>query len=294
MLTDAESHSLLIELNNTGADYPAGLRIQQLFEAQVRAGSDRIAVVYENEQLSFRELNRRANGLARHLQGLGVGPQILVGVYLERSLDLLIGLLGVLKAGGAYLPLDSAYPKDRLEFVIQDAGAPVIVTSQGLLDRSPISAANIVCLRSDAFLSNNDEETVSAVGADNAAYVIYTSGTTGKPKGVMLSHRNVINFFRGMDDRIGCDESDTMLALTSISFDISALELFWSMARGAKVISISAFSISPAAIRRITRMKDIVCCSRERSLRIVMALKRCGRLNAISMLLAASSPILQS
>jgi natural product biosynthesis luciferase-like monooxygenase protein len=210
--------------------------------------------------LSFRELNRRANQLARHLQGLGVGPQVLVGVYLERSLDLLIGLLGILKAGGAYLPLDPAYPKDRLEFVIQDAGAPVIVTSQRLLDRSPLGAANIVCLSSDAFISNSDEEPASAVSADNAAYVIYTSGTTGKPKGVMLSHRNVINFFRGMDDRIGCDESDTMLALTSISFDISALELFWSMARGAKVILLAeqGFGAAPKgrARPRIDRNLD--------------------------------------
>jgi len=247
MLTHAELYSLLIERNSTHADYPAGLCIQHLFETRARASSDRIAVVYENEQLSFRELNRRANQLARHLQGLGVRPQVLVGVYVERSLDLLVGLLGVLKAGGAYLPLDPAYPKDLLEFVIQDAKAPVIVTSRRLAERAPSGAASLVCLDSDAFLSERDDEPASIVVADNAAYVIYTSGSTGKPKGVMVSHRNVVNFFRGMDDRIGCDERDTMLALTSVSFDISVLELFWSMARGAKVVLLADQGLGAAS-----------------------------------------------
>jgi natural product biosynthesis luciferase-like monooxygenase protein len=246
-LTAAERYSLLVAWNSTRADYPAGLCIHHLLENQVRINADWIALVHENEQLSFQELNRRANRLAHHLQGLGVGPQVLVGICIGRSLDLLVGLLGILKAGGAYVPLDPAYPKDRLEFIIQDAKMPVIVTSRRLVESLPATAASFVCLDSDAFLSRREDKPVSAVVADNAAYVIYTSGSTGKPKGVMISHRNVVNFFRGMNERIGCHEKDTILALTSISFDISVLELFWTMLRGTKVVLAAEQGIAAAS-----------------------------------------------
>jgi natural product biosynthesis luciferase-like monooxygenase protein len=236
MLTHAERYSLLIERNNSGADYPAGLCIHHLFETRVRSGADRIAIVYKNEQLSFQELDRRANQLAHHLKWLGVGPQALVGVCMERSLDMLVGLLAILKAGGAYVPLDPAYPKDRLGFVVEDARMPVIVTDRRLIERIPRTAARLVCVDSEAVQSERDDKVASAVVADNTAYVIYTSGSTGKPKGVMVSHRNVVNFFRGMDERVVCGADDTMMAVTSISFDISALELLWSMMRCAKVL----------------------------------------------------------
>ena len=247
MLTHAERYSLLIERNNTGADYPAGLCIHHMFETRVRGGADRIAIVYENEQLSFWELDRRANQLAHYLKGLGVGPQALVGVCMERSLDMLVGLLAILKAGGAYVPLDPAYPRDRLEFVIEDARMPVIVTERRLIAQIPPTAARLVCVDSVAVRSERDDKVVSAVVADNTAYVIYTSGSTGKPKGVMVSHRNVVNFFRGMDERIVCDQEDTMMAVTSISFDISALELLWSMMRCAKVLLLADQAPAPSS-----------------------------------------------
>ena len=239
MLTQAEQYSLLVERNSTRADYPVGLCIHHLIENRAREGADRIAAVYENEQLSFQELNRRADRLARHLQGLGVGPQVLVGICVERSPDLLVVMLGILKAGGAYVPLDPAYPRERLEFMIEDAKMPVVVTERRLVRSLPPTAARLVRLDSEVRLSERaerEDRPKSGALSDNAAYVIYTSGSTGKPKGVMVSHRNVVNFFRGMDEEIGCQESDTMLALTSISFDISALELLWTMARGAKVV----------------------------------------------------------
>jgi natural product biosynthesis luciferase-like monooxygenase protein len=246
-LTAAERYSLLVEWNRTSTDYPSGLCIHHLFGNRVREGADRTAIVYENEQLSFQRLDLLANQLARYLQGMGVGPQALVGICTERSLDMVVGLLAILKAGGAYVPLDPAYPKDRLEFVIEDTGMPVIVTERHLAGHLPNTGARLVCVDSEAFLSECEEEPVSGVVADNVAYVIYTSGSTGKPKGVMVSHRNVVNFIRGMDERIGCDGEDTMLALTSISFDISVLELFWSMLRGAKVLLLAEQALGAAS-----------------------------------------------
>jgi natural product biosynthesis luciferase-like monooxygenase protein len=251
-LTAAERYSLLVEWNNTRTDYPVELCIHHLFENRARDNSDWVVAIYENDQLSFQGLSKRANQLARYLQGLGVGPQVLVGICMERSLDMLVGLLAILKAGGAYVPLDPAHPRDRLEFVIADARMSVIVTERGLVKHLPPAVARLVCLDSDAYLSQHEDEPLSAVVSDNVAYVIYTSGSTGEPKGVMVSHRNVVNFFRGMDEKIGCHESDTMLALTSISFDISVLELFWAMLRGAKVILLSEPALgaaSRAAIR---------------------------------------------
>jgi natural product biosynthesis luciferase-like monooxygenase protein len=250
MLTHAEQYSLLVARNSTRADYLAGLCIHHLIENRARASADRIAAVYENEQLSFQELNRRADRLAGYLQGLGVGPQVLVGVCVERSLDLLVGMLGILKAGGAYVPLDPAYPRERLEFMIEDAMTPVIVTERRLVRSLAPTTARLVCLDSEGCLSEQvelEDPPKSGVVSDNAAYVIYTSGSTGKPKGVMVSHRNVVNFFQGMDNEIGCQESDTMLALTSISFDISALELLWTMARGAKVVLLAEQALMPAS-----------------------------------------------
>jgi natural product biosynthesis luciferase-like monooxygenase protein len=236
LLTDSERHCLLVEWNRTAADYPTDSCIHHLFVERTKAGPDRTAIVYEDEQLSFGELNRRANQLARHLQRLGAGPQALVGISVERSPKMLVGLLAILKSGGAYVPLDPAYPRDRLAFMIEDARMPVIVTERRLAGQLPHTGAEIVYLDSDAHLTEDESEPDSVVAPDNMAYAIYTSGSTGRPKGVMVSHRNVVNFFQGMNERIGCDETDTMLALTSISFDISVLELFWTLQRGAKVI----------------------------------------------------------
>jgi natural product biosynthesis luciferase-like monooxygenase protein len=260
ILTPAECRMLLVECNDTGAEYPAESCIHHFFEERVGAGSDRIAAVYEDQQLSFQDLNRRANRLAHYLQQVGVGPQVLVGICVERSLDMLVGLLAILKAGGAYVPLNPGHPKERLEFVIADAGMSLIVTERRLIPRLPLGAASLVCLGSDAFLSQPEDEPVSAVVSDNVAYVIYTSGSTGRPKGVMVSHRNVANFFRGMDERIGCLETDMMLTLTGITFDISVLELFWAMSRGAKLILLAEQPLgagsSPATEARIDKRLD--------------------------------------
>lgn len=236
-LTTNEQHQLLVEWNNTQVDYPSDVSIHQLFAAQVEKTPDAIALVFTDKQLTYRELNQKANCLAHHLQKLGVKSDVLVGIYMERSLEMIVAILGILKAGGAYLPLDPAYPQERLSFMLADAQAPVLLTQQQLLEKLPNSSASIVCLDTDwqtiQAASQQNPQTTSS--PDNLAYTIYTSGSTGKPKGVMVTHRNVVNFFTGMDSRIGDEQPGTWLAVTSISFDISVLELLWTLTRGFQV-----------------------------------------------------------
>ena len=151
---------------------------------------------------------------------------------------MMVALLGIHKAGGAYVPLDPTYPKDRLAFMLADSGAPVVLTQRRLLDRLPESDAKVLCLDRDWDSISREREEAPArdASSSNLAYMIYTSGSTGKPKGVMIEHRNVVNFFAGMDERLGADAPGTWLAVTSISFDISVLELFWTLTRGFKVV----------------------------------------------------------
>jgi len=184
-----------VEWNATQALFPQNVCIHELFEAQVERTPDGIAVVFEDQHLTYRGLNTRANQLARHLQRLGVGPEVLVGLCVERSLDLVVGLLGVLKAGGAYVPLDPSYPPDRLAFMLADSQAPVLLTQERPLGDIPSSGMPVVCLDTDwvVIAQESAENPVSAVQVDNLAYVIYTSGSTGTPKGVQVAHRGVGN-----------------------------------------------------------------------------------------------------
>jgi natural product biosynthesis luciferase-like monooxygenase protein len=236
MLTEAERHQLLVEWNQTHLNYAREVCIHQLFEAQVRRTPDAPALVFEKEELSYAETNRRADQIAAHLRALGVGPEVLVGICVERSLEMVVGLLGILKAGGAYVPLDPAYPAERLAHMISDSQMPVLLTQESLRGRLPTSSARVVCLEELNTVASDPPGDVTPVQSGNLAYVIYTSGSTGKPKGVMLTHRNVVNFFAGIDKVLRSDPPGTWLAVTSISFDISALELFWTLARGFKLV----------------------------------------------------------
>src|SRR3712207_2358451 len=190
LLTEAERHQLLVEWNDTQTKYPEDVCIHQLFEAQVERTPDAVAVVFEDERLSYQQLNEKANQLAHHLQALGVGPEVLVGVCMERSLEMVVGLLGILKAGGAYVPLDPSYPKERLAFMLEDSQASVLLSQQRLLEDLPEHESRVVCLDSAWEGSIQDQEVNPASGAtaENLAYVIYTSGSTGKPKGVQIPH----------------------------------------------------------------------------------------------------------
>ncbi|QRK14210.1 LLM class flavin-dependent oxidoreductase [Archangium violaceum] len=238
LLGPAETSRLLREWNDTGKDFLRERCIHELFEAQAARTPEAVAVVFEDEQLTYRELNARANQLARHLRAQGVGPETLVGICVERSLEMVVGLLGILKAGGAYLPLDPATPRERLAFMLEDARAPVLLLQRRLAGELPAHEARAVYVDDDwGTISTHAREDLGPTASpNNRAYVIYTSGSTGRPKGVMIEHRQVMNFFTAMDERIGGGEPGTWLAVTTISFDISVLELLWTLARGFRVV----------------------------------------------------------
>ena len=192
--------------------------------------------MFRDQSLTYEELNRRANRLARRLQACGAAPERLVGVFLSRSSDLVVALLAVLKSGAAYVPMDPAFPRQRLAWMLEDTQATVVVTERALADALPVAGGTqIVLVDADGETEASSNLTGDAQPTD-LAYVIFTSGSSGRPKGVMVEHRNVTNFFTGMDHSLGFSEPGTWLAVTSISFDISVLELFWTLTRGFKVV----------------------------------------------------------
>lgn len=231
---DVESFSAW---NGTAKPYDHARCIHQLIEFQAEQTPDSIALAFENETLSYRELNGQANRFARLLVEKGVQPGQLIGVMLDRSIDMVLALIATHKVGCAYVPLDPVYPADRLRYMVDDSGLAALITETrhqdklGKLDAQVIVHDDLV----STLESFSDENLNQTLGSDSLAYVIYTSGSTGKPKGVMVEHRNVVNFFEGMDQSIGTD-AGVWLAVTSISFDISVLEIFWTLARGFKVV----------------------------------------------------------
>lgn len=236
ILPDAERDLILNQWNATETAYDRALTVHVAFEAQVGKTPDAPAVVFEGKTLTYTQLNMRANKAAHVLMGMGVQPGTLVGLCATRSLDLLIGALAILKAGGAYVPMDPAYPADRIALFIEDSAAPVIVTQAALVDDLP-GTSQTLCIDTDPRIASApDHNPDSGVKSADLAYMIYTSGSTGRPKGVMVEHRNVANFFAGMDGRIDHASGSVWLAVTSLSFDISVLELFWTLARGFKLV----------------------------------------------------------
>ncbi|XXF81246.1 LLM class flavin-dependent oxidoreductase [Myxococcaceae bacterium GXIMD 01537] len=249
LLTPGEEHELLVRRNDTAAPYPRDARLDELFDAQAARTPHAPAVTFGGRSLTYAELGARANQLARHLQVLGVGPETPVGLCVERSLDLVVGLLGILKAGGGYLPLDPDYPPERLAWMLEDSGASVVVTQRALAARLE-SRARAVCLDSDLPPSAPGVPARTAP-ASRLAYLIYTSGSTGRPKGVMVSHRNAVSFLSAMDARLGGGPPGAWAAVTSVSFDISVLELLWTLTRGFHVVL--QRSQAGASVRREAR-----------------------------------------
>ncbi len=238
ILDDEERRQLLVDFNRTTAAYGPEKRLHELVEEQVARTPQQVAVVFEEEELSYDELNRRANQLAHHLQKLGVGPEVPVGILVDRSLEMVMGMLGILKAGGAYVPLDPDYPQERLAFMVEDAGVAVLLTLERFVEVLPQTPARVVCLDSDwgTIAGESEENPDSIISGDNLAYVIYTSGSTGKPKGVMITHRAIVNRLLWMQTSYALTPADRVLQKTVISFDASVWELFVPLLAGAQII----------------------------------------------------------
>jgi len=241
LLTPRERQQLVVEWNATGIEYARDKGIHQLFEAQAAQTPNAVAVVFQNRQLTYGELDRRANQLARHLLKLGAAPDGLIGICVERSLDMIVGLLGILKAGSAYVPLDPAYPADRIAFMLEDAEAPLLITQSQLVEHLPRSSSRRVLIDSDWHEIALQSEASPALTVDpsNRAYVIYTSGSTGKPKGVQITHRAVVNFLTTMAQQPGLHADDRLLAVTTLCFDIAGLEIYLPLTQGASVEIVS-------------------------------------------------------
>jgi myxalamid-type polyketide synthase MxaB len=239
LLTEAEE--LLLRAWSTPPDtFPIDACLADLFEAQVERSPDAVALVGEGRQLTYAELNRRANQTAQHLRGLGVGPDVVVGLCCERSLEQMVGILAILKAGGAYLPLDPTYPRERLALMLEDTNAPVLVTQQRTQSaiRNPQSAIQVVCLDSDAevIAGESAANPVRQTKPDHLAYVIYTSGSTSKPKGVLVPQRGVVNHNLDCVRRYGLRPTDRVLQFASLSFDTAVEEIFPTWFAGATLV----------------------------------------------------------
>ncbi len=238
LLTTAEHQQILSSGNNQRICLPQQC-IHQLFEAQVEKTPDAVAVVFEKEQLTYRELNKRANQLAHYLQTQGVKPEVLVGICLERACELVVGILGVLKAGGAYLPLDPAYPQERLTYMLEDAQVPVILTQEELVNNLPIHNAQIICINSDwkEITNKSRENPLNEVTPNNLAYVIYTSGSTGKSKGVMIEHHSLVNAYLAWEEAYQLHTYATShLQMASFSFDVFSGDLVRALCSGGKLV----------------------------------------------------------
>jgi len=292
LLTAAERQQVLVDWNYTATDYPQGQCLQALFEAQVERTPDAIALVYDEQQLTYRALNRRANQLAHRLHALGVGPEVPVGLYLERSLELVIGLLGILKAGGAYVPLDPAYPPERVGFMLADTQAPVLVTQPRLVEGLPALAAQVLCLDTGcaALAHERADNPVSGATADTLAYVIYTSGSTGTPKGVAVSHANVVRLFEATHAWYHFGAEDAWTLFHSVAFDFSVWELWGALLCGGRLVvvpywvsrapevfyalvgreQVTVLNQTPSAFRQLMRAEETADTAGALALRLVI------------------------
>ncbi|MDZ7401244.1 MAG: amino acid adenylation domain-containing protein [candidate division KSB1 bacterium] len=238
LMSNEQLHRLIVEWNRTQAEFPADQCVHQMFQSIVEQYPNQVAVSFGDQQLSYRELNRRANHLARKLRSFGVGPESLVGIYLDRSPDLVTSAIAVLKAGGAFLPLDPQYPRERVIFMIQDSGLRVLISQQNLLDRLADVNIPTICLdaEGEAWLTSDadqDQNLPNLATSDNLAYVIYTSGSTGRPKGTALPHRGLCNLAAAQQKAFGITNHSRILQFAALSFDAAVWELVMALLTGA-------------------------------------------------------------
>ena len=305
LLPESESRRLLKHWNDTGVEYPRDRCVHELFAEQVRRTPNAVALVTETQEISYAQLDRDANRLAHYLRGMGVGPQQVVGLCTERSSATVIGLLGILKAGAVYLPLDPQHPADRLAFILDDTRAALVLTTEPLV--LPGQGRRIVQLEEiAASLSCQPENEApgSAVGANDLAYIIYTSGSTGLPKGVAVEHRAFINHMSWQQGSFALSDQDRMLQKTALSFDASLTELLWPLCYGAALVlarprgeqdpeyvvqalreqRITVLQLVPSLLRALvneaglkdcTSLRQIICAGEELSRELPRQLKAC-------------------
>ncbi|MEW6735522.1 MAG: amino acid adenylation domain-containing protein, partial [Acidobacteriota bacterium] len=242
ILTVKEQEQLLVNWNNTSIDYRQDHCIHQLFEEQTARTPASIAVVFEGEQLSYQELNQRANQLAHYLIGLGVGPEVLVGICLDRCIEMIVAIMAVLKAGGAYLPIDPSYPLERIAFMLENAGVTLILTEKQRVDELSKNLVQIVCLDNEwnVISSHSDINPITNVNPNNLAYVIYTSGSTGKPKGVMIAHHSVVNYLTWCCQTYPIQSGQAIPLHSSLSFDLTVTSLLLPLVVGQQIIVVTA------------------------------------------------------
>ena len=237
LLSETEQQQLLVAWNNTKTDYPTDKCIHELFEAQVEKTPSAVAVVFEEQQLSYSQLNSKANQLAHYLQDLGVKPQMLVGICVERSVEMIIGLLAILKAGGAYVPLDPSYPRSRLKYLIEDAQLSLLLTQEKWRNRLPEKITSVICLDTDGEIiaQQSTENLANLVTAHQLAYVIYTSGSTGQPKGVTIPHQGLLNLVFWHQRTFEVTRSDRASQIAGVGFDASVWEIWPYLSTGASL-----------------------------------------------------------
>src|SRR6185369_3215181 len=235
-MSEAEIQQLVVEWNQTGTEYPVDCCIHLLFEQQAEQNPDAVAVAADEELISYAQLNRRANQLAHYLQSFGVGPEVAVGISLDRSPELIVALLGILKAGGVYVPLDPSYPIERLTSILEDAQVPVILTQEKFLDALPATFAQMICIDADAdaIACQSEENLPTTTSALNLAYIMYTSGSTGAPKGVGTTQRGVVRLVKDTG-YVSLSSGEVFLHFAPLSFDASTFEIWGSLLNGARL-----------------------------------------------------------
>ena len=259
LLRGEEREQVLVEWNRTEVEYPQRC-VHELFEEQVERTPEAIAVEYEGRRLSYGELNRRANQLGHHLRKQGVGPEVLVGICVERSLEMMVGILGILKAGGAYVPLDPEYPSERLAFMLEDSGVPVLLSQSHLLNRLPAVWGQIVCLDSEweQIAEQSTANLEIPLEAGNAAYVIYTSGSSGRPKGVLNTHGGLSNLAAEQRRLFGVSRESGVLQFASLSFDAATWEWAMALTGGARLVLVKREELlDPEGLVRLLEEREI-------------------------------------
>lgn len=278
LLDSKEKVKLLEKFNDTKVKYDRNKTIVELFEEQVERTPDNIAVIFKDNRFTYRELNHRSNQLARTLRENGIKDESLVGIMVEPSLDMMVAIIAILKAGGAYLPLDSKYPKDRIKYILKDSGAEILLTQADLMEDLEFDGQKLDIKDQRLFVEqNNNLDIVSS--AESLAYVIYTSGSTGKPKGVMIENRSMVNFIKGISDRIEFKEQKSIIALTTIAFDIFGLETLLPLTKGMKVVIVGGNeAVESGKINKIIEKENITMLQATPSrIKLIMSDEKEGR-----------------